>query len=86
MISSGQVSVGTAATAIDATAQMPFRLMIHNDDNTDSVYLGGSAVTTSTGMVLKKREHVDFVLYPGEVLYAVSTKSGHSISFLKQQQ
>lgn len=86
MISSGQVSVGTAATAIDATAQMPFRLMIHNDDNTDSVYLGGSAVTTSTGMVLKKLEHIDFVLYPGEVLYAVSTKSGHSISFLKQQQ
>ncbi len=86
MISSGQVSVGTAATAIDATAQMPFRLMIHNDDNTDTVYLGGSAVTTSTEMVLKKLEHVDFVLYPGEVLYAVSTKSGHSISFLKQQQ
>jgi hypothetical protein len=85
-ISSGTASVGTAATAIDATAPMPFRLMIHNNDNTDSVYVGGDAVTTSTGMVVKKLEHIDFVMYPGEVLYAVSTKDGHSISWLKQQQ
>ena len=85
-ISSGTTSVGTAATAVDATAPMPFRLMIHNNDNTDAVYVGGDAVTTNTGMIVKKLEHLDFVMYPGEVLYAVSTKEGHSISWLKQQQ
>ena len=86
MISSGQVSVGTAATAIDATAQMPFKLHVHNDDNSDAVYLGGAGVTTSTGMQLVKLESFVFDMYPGEILYAVSTKAGHTVSFLKQQQ
>lgn len=85
-ISSGTASIGTAASAVDATSPMPFRLMIHNNDNTDAVYLGGAAVTTSTGMVLAKSERIEFVMYPGEVLYAVSTKEGHAISWLKQQQ
>lgn len=86
MISSGQVSVGTVATMIDATAPMPFRLSVHNNDNTDSVYLGGIDVTTSTGMTLAKSERIEFTMYSGEVLYAVSTKAGHNISWLKQQQ
>lgn len=86
MISSGQNTVGTAATLIDATASMPFRLMIHNNDNTDSLYLGGAGVTTTTGMTLAKLERIEFVMYPGELLYAVSTKAGHAISWLKQQQ
>lgn len=86
MISSGQNTVGTAATMIDTTASMPFRLMIHNNDNTDAVYLGGEGVTTTTGMTLAKSERIELVMYPGETLYAVSTKEGHSISWLKQQQ
>lgn len=86
MISSGQVSVGTAATMIDATAQMPFKLSVHNNDNTDSVYLGGAGVTTTTGITLAKSERIEFNMFPGEVLYAVSTKTGHNISWLKQQQ
>lgn len=86
MISSGQNTVGTAATLIDATAPMPFKLMIHNNDNTDAVYLGGEGVTTTTGMTLAKSERIEFVMYPGELVYAVSTKAGHAISWLKQQQ
>lgn len=86
MISSGQVSVGTAATAIDATSQMPFKLHVHNNDNSDAVYLGGAGVTTTTGMQLLKLESFVFDMYPGEILYAVSTKAGHTVSFLKQQQ
>jgi hypothetical protein len=86
VISSGQISIGTVATAIDATAAMPFKLSVHNNDNTDAVYLGGIAVTTSTGMTLAKSERIEFTMYPGEILYAVSTKAGHTISWLKQQQ
>lgn len=85
-ISSGQISIGTAATLIDATAQMPFILSIHNNDNTDAVYLGGDGVTTTTGMTLQKLERIQFTLFPGEYLYAVSTKAGHAISWLKQTQ
>ena len=85
-ISSGQVAVGTVATLIDASSQNPFHLSIHNNDNTDSIYLGGPAVTTSTGMTLAKSERIEFVMYPGERLFAVSTKAGHNISWLKQEQ
>lgn len=86
MITSGQTSIGTAATIIDTTGQMPFRLHVHNDDNTDALYLGGAGVTTTTGMQLLKQESVVFDMYAGEVLYAVSTKAGHTMSWLKQQQ
>lgn len=85
-ISNGRVSVGTAAVLIDATAQMPFRLSIHNDDNTDVVYLGGEGVTTANGLALAKAERIEFTLFAGEYLYAVATKAGHAISWLKQTQ
>mgnify|MGYP000538429653 CR=1 FL=1 len=49
---SGHASIGTVATHIDGVlnefAGNPYRLFIHNNDNTDAVYLGGSGVTTST--------------------------------------
>lgn len=85
-ISSGQTSVGTAAMLIDSSEAMPFKLMVHNNDNTDNVYLGNSDVTTGNGLTLAKSERVEFTLYPGERLFAVSTKSGHVISWLKQKQ
>ena len=85
-LSSGQTSVGTAATLIDASSSNPFRLMIHNNDNTDAVYLGGSAVTTTTGMTLAKSERIEFTMFAGERLFAVSTKTGHNISWVKQEQ
>jgi hypothetical protein len=82
-ISSGQVAVGTAATLIDTTDVMPFELQIANNDNTDTVYIGGSAVTTSDGMTVQKLEHQLFRLSPGDRLYAISTKTGHTISYVK---
>ncbi len=86
---SGQTSIGTAATVIDgmligASGGNPYRLMVHNNDNTDAVYVGGSDVTTATGLKLNK----DVILYltvpPTDLLYAVSTKSGHVISWLTE--
>lgn len=82
-VTSGQVTVGTAATLIDTTDVMPWRLQVNNDDNTDTVFLGGSAVGTATGMKVEKLEHLTFEMSPGDRMYAVSTKAGHQISFLK---
>lgn len=86
MISSGQTAVGTVATLIDASSTNPFRLMVHNNDNTDTVYLGGAGVTTSTGLTLAKSERVEFVMFAGERLFAVSSKAGHTLSWFKQEQ
>ena len=82
-VSSGQVSIGTAATLIDTTDVMPWRLQINNNDNTDTVFLGGPDVTTTNGMAVQKLEHQVFEMSPLDRLYAVSTKTGHTISFIK---
>ena len=60
--------------------------MVHNDDQTDAVYIGDHTVTTSNGLQLAKGERLDMVLHPLEELYAVATKTGHMISFLRQDQ
>lgn len=83
MISSGSDSIGTAATVIDGSSNSSFRLVVHNNDNTDAIYLGGSTVSTATGYQLKKLESIDLLLSAGSELYAVSGKTGHSISWLK---
>ena len=84
MIESGQLSIGTVATKIDGIDNEPSTIYIHNVDNTDDLYVGGSDVTTSNGMHIKKEETIRFDLNPHEELYAVSAKLGHSISYLRQ--
>jgi hypothetical protein len=85
----GQTSVGTAATVIDGVligeyGGNPYRLMIHNNDNTDAIYLGGSAVTTSNGLKLDKGVMLQLTVSPTDLLYAVATKNGHIISWLTE--
>lgn len=84
MLTSGTVTVGTAAVLIDGHSIMPMRLLIHNNDNTDAVYIGGSAVTTTTGLMMDKGIIQEIILNPLEELYAVSTKAGHIISYIRQ--
>lgn len=82
-ISAGRLTVGTAATEIPVTANQPWTIEIKNDDNTDAVYLGGSAVTTTTGLRLSKEERIELEMNPLDRVYVVSTKAGHSVSYLK---
>ena len=82
-VSSGSVPVGTAATLIDTTDVMPWRIRIHNNDNTDAMFIGGPDVTTTTGMKLEKLQEVELEMQPNDRVYAVSTKTGHNVSFLK---
>jgi hypothetical protein len=84
-LTSGVVVVGTAATLIDGTASSnPIHLHIHNNDNSDAVYIGGPDVTTANGLTLIKLDSVDFILRPGNTVYAISTKTGHNVSYIKQ--
>jgi hypothetical protein len=85
-ISSGQTSVGTSPTLIDGLEVNPFRLHLHNNDNTDEVFLGGSAVTTTTGLKILKQDSIELIINPLEALYAVSSKAGHVVSWLKQTE
>lgn len=79
---SGKISVGTAATEIPASSVMPFSLQVHNDDNTTAVYLGGPEVTTTTGLLLNKLESITFPMGPLDSLYAISSQTGHNVSYV----
>ena len=81
-VSSGQVTVGTAATAIPVTSVNPYTLRVHNDDNTDTLFLGGPGVTAANGIRLTKLESFSIDLRPADRLFVVASKAGHSMSWL----
>jgi hypothetical protein len=82
-IQSGRQTIGTAATAIDASSNMHWQLIIHNDDNTADIYVGGPTVGTATGLAVNKLENIQLSLAPGDQVYAVSSSASHTISWFK---
>ena len=85
MITSGQATVGTAGPVqIDGSSVNPTYLTVHNNDNTKVLYLGGTGVSTTTGLRLLKEETLQFTLNPGEALYAISGSGDHVVSWLRQ--
>lgn len=84
MISNGQVSIGTVATPIDGVWTNPSLITIHNNDNSTGIYIGDENVTSSNGLLLLKEDSYQFQLQPLEQLYCVSTKLGHTISWMRQ--
>ena len=83
-ITSGQITVGTSAIIIDGLSTKPFRLHIHNNDNTADLFLGNGSVTTATGLRLMKLDSIELTINPGEALYAVSASGSHQVSWLRQ--
>jgi hypothetical protein len=83
-ITSGVITVGTVPSIIDGTSNSNFRLIVHNNDNTDAVFLGSSDVSISTGLQLLKQQTIQLEMNPLESVFAISDKAGHTISFLKQ--
>jgi len=81
-ITQGQSAVGTAVVQLNNPQAMPGIVHITNQDNTDQVFVGGVGVTTSTGHGILKSDSVDIQIFAGQVLYAISTKSGHNVSWL----
>ena len=80
---SGRQTIGTAATAVEGTSNQPFTLIIHNDDNTADMFVGGPTVGTATGLAVNKLEKIQLELKAGDQVYAVSSADGHTISWLK---
>ena len=81
-ITQGQAAVGTAAVQLNNPQSMPGIVHITNKDNTDTIFVGGVDVTTSTGHGILKSEQIDIQIYSEQVLYAISTKTGHNVSWL----
>jgi len=86
---SGSMAVGTVATVIDGVLPNhyggnPYRFYIHNNDNTDAVFIGGSAVTIGNGLMLDKGVMLQLTVTPTDLLYCVATKVGHVISWMTE--
>lgn len=84
MISAGQMTVGLTATPIDGVSNTESLITIHNNDNATGIWLGASNVTANNGLLLLKEQSYQFNLKPLEQIYAVSDKTGHVISWMKQ--
>jgi hypothetical protein len=85
-ITSGQITVGTSRTQIDGCSANPSTLHVHNNDNTNDLFLGNAAVTTSNGLRLLKLDSIELTLNAGESLYAISAAGSHAVSWLRQTQ
>ena len=77
----GSITVGTVATLISHAGSMPGQLHVSNLDNTDTIFLGGAAIALNAGYALQKSSSEDFVMYPGQSMYAISSKAGHAVAF-----
>ena len=81
---SGQMSVGTAPSRVDGISNNPVVLHIHNNDNSDNLYIGNQSVTTTTGMVLTKLDSIELTMHQGNTIWLVSSKNGHVASWIAQ--
>jgi hypothetical protein len=77
------LTVGTTPVQIDGVGVSPIRIYVHNEDNTKTIFIGGSNVTIANGFGLNKLESKDFLLFPNQSLWVVSDSSGHIISYLR---
>lgn len=59
-------------------------VVISNPDSLYTIYLGSSAVASTTGYPLAPLTSISIDAGPGEVLYAVSTASAVTVSCLYQ--
>lgn len=84
MLESRSVTVGTAVTRVAEAAGGPLMMNLHNESG-QAVYIGGTAVTTSTGFHLDQHEHLQITIYPGNELYACTASNTASLICLEQQ-
>lgn len=85
-----RVTVATTATRVDAAAAGDHigecRITILNPTGGQSVFLGGSAVTTAAGYELVSGASKDFDLEAGETLYGIVTATTQVVHILRIQR
>ena len=82
------VALGTTATEIIGSDNMPQDVLIHNNSTGDAiVYLGeDDTVTSSTGTVLVAEERIAMELMPGDALFAIGSTADIDLRILQIQK
>lgn len=83
MIENNSIEISTTAVALHEISSQPTTIFIHNEDNTDDVYIGDENVTASNGLHLKKEETITIEVPPGDQIFVIATKAGHTVNFLR---
>ena len=68
----------TAAVLVVAPTNGPIRVIVRNQEASAVCYLGGEAVTTSTGFKLAAGESLGFTLDPSEACSFIGAGAGTS--------
>jgi len=82
---SGSASVGTTATLITTVPTGFVGGVVVNNGGADTVYLGGSAVTDSTGLPVAAGASVTIPASPGVYpasVYGISGTAGQTVTYL----
>ena len=84
----GQHTIGTTVAEVVGLDNQPHEVHVHNNnnDNAHILFLGGSDVTTSTGLRLGAQETLTMNLGPGDRLFAISNHTATVLSFLDIRQ
>jgi hypothetical protein len=82
-INSGQQVIGITPVAIDGVSTNPYRLHLHNNDNTKALFIGNSNVTIANGMKMDGGAMYEFTISPNQQLHVVSESGTHTISWLR---
>lgn len=75
-------AIGTAASVICPADSNPQNFHVHNNSS-HSVYVGGSGVTTTTGLVVLKQQTEEFYIVPGDTLYAISDGADRDVRTIR---
>jgi hypothetical protein len=80
-VQSATVLVGTTPTLLVAADHDGCRILVHKEQN-HVIYLGGPAVTTSTGYLFDHDGTIDITLQPGDKLYGIVTGPGTQTAYV----
>jgi len=82
--SSEAISVGTSITEIYSSSQNPELVYLQDGDydNASEVFVGGSNVSTASGIKLSKVNPTVFSLYEFDKLYAISDSATGKVRVL----
>ena len=81
-IATNQVSITSAATAIVAARATRRSVLIINHGTTD-VYIGGAAVTTSTGILLAGTEGAAIGIGTTAAVYGIVASGSQTVSYIE---
>lgn len=82
-VTSGQITVGLTAVAIDGVYTNPYHLHVHNNEQTKNLFIGGPDVTISNGLKLPGGDSLEVTLAPNDQVWVVSDSGTHVISWLR---